>query len=94
MRAVPGSNSQGKTPKDGDMVSVEKYYCGSCKLALPVVLHFVKARFHPCMQLDLVKTRQQCGMGLSITGAMMNIVEENGVLGLFAGLVSFHPYGV
>ncbi|GAQ78614.1 Mitochondrial carrier protein [Klebsormidium nitens] len=36
--------------------------------------------------LDLVKTRQQCGMGLSIRGAMMSIVDENGVLGLFAGL--------
>eukprot|EP00898_Chlorokybus_atmophyticus_P003880 jgi/Chlat1/4493/Chrsp29S04433 len=38
------------------------------------------------MPLDLVKTRQQCGLQGSVLSAMRSVVEKDGVGGLWAGL--------
>lgn len=39
-------------------------------------------------QLDLVKTRQQCGVAESIPRIVVSVIREKGVQGLFTGLVS------
>ena len=43
---------------------------------------------HALLQLDLVKTRQQCGVSEGIHRIVMNVVAESGPGGLLAGLVS------
>lgn len=40
------------------------------------------------MPLDLVKTRQQCGMAESIPGIVLSVIREKGVRGLFTGVRS------
>jgi len=44
--------------------------------------------FHLLVQLDLVKTRQQCGAQQAIPMIVASVIRENGAGGLFSGLVS------
>ncbi len=39
------------------------------------------------LQLDLVKTRQQCGISQGIPRIVMSVMQEKGAAGLFTGLV-------
>lgn len=47
---------------------------------------YSSARFFS-LQLDLVKTRQQCGTSEAIHRIVASVVAESGPMGLFAGLV-------
>jgi hypothetical protein len=39
------------------------------------------------LQLDLVNTRQQCGISQGIPRIVMSVMQEKGAAGLFTGLV-------